>query len=114
MKVVEIDTKRVSDWASFHRLLAEGLNFPSYYGANGNAFIDCLTDITRGQAGGIVLAEGETLLIDLGELGDFRDRCPGMIEALADWTSAVNHMDWEEYDPPREPRVLVAYRGLLR
>ena len=43
MPVVSIPTNRIADWASFHDVFAETLGFPSYYGRNMDASIDCLT-----------------------------------------------------------------------
>ena len=43
MPVVSIPTDRISDWESFHEVFSEVLGFPSFYGRNMDAWIDCLT-----------------------------------------------------------------------
>lgn len=43
MKLVRIDTTKISDWQSFHQVFKETLGSPDYYGTNGNAWIDCMT-----------------------------------------------------------------------
>jgi hypothetical protein len=47
MAVANVPVDEISDWASFHRVVAKSLRFPAYYGRNGNAFIDCLRDVAR-------------------------------------------------------------------
>ena len=40
-----IDCKNISDRKELHKLIAEGLNFPDYYGNNLDALYDCLLEI---------------------------------------------------------------------
>ena len=42
IRTVELPTKGIVDWNSFHATLQKALAFPDFYGRNGNAFIDCL------------------------------------------------------------------------
>jgi Barstar (barnase inhibitor) len=80
---------------------------PDYYGRNGNAFIDCLRDILDGRDASRILQQGESLTIDLGDLGDFRQRCPEQLAALLDWTSWANG---EQIDNGNQARVSLAFR----
>ena len=90
-----------------HDVVAQALRFPDYYGRNGNAFIDCLRDILDGRDAPRTLRPGESLTIDLGELGDFRERCPEQLAALVDWTSWANG---EQVDYGNDTRVSLAFR----
>ena len=43
VRVVRVPTTEISDWDGFHRGFERVLGFPSFYGQNMNAWIDCLT-----------------------------------------------------------------------
>lgn len=45
-KTIRIDFAQTATREEFHRLLAEKLGFPPYYGNNLDALYDCLTDIS--------------------------------------------------------------------
>jgi hypothetical protein len=45
IRVVEIDLGLVSDSASFHEVFKVKLGFPDYYGANKDAWADCMFDL---------------------------------------------------------------------
>jgi len=89
IRTIELETKDVTDWKSFHATLKEALGFPDFYGRNGNAFIDCLTydddmmSVVPPRAGGL-------LAIKLKDSVDFYARCPEQFEALVAWIAAVN------------------------
>lgn len=42
-----LDGARIADRSALHRALAEGLNFPEWYGGNLDALHDCMTDISE-------------------------------------------------------------------
>jgi RNAse (barnase) inhibitor barstar len=39
MAFVKINTKQITDWASFHQVCKEAFGFPDFYGNNMNAWI---------------------------------------------------------------------------
>lgn len=43
MPVVRIPYNQIADWDTFHSVFAQVLGFPSFYGKNMNAWVDCLT-----------------------------------------------------------------------
>jgi RNAse (barnase) inhibitor barstar len=45
MPLVRIDGSRLSDWESFHDVFAAAFGFPSFYGRNMDAWIDCMTSL---------------------------------------------------------------------
>ena len=64
MAEVTLDTTRIHDWHSFHRVCAETFGFPDFYGQNMNAWIDCLTYIREGDGmSNFVLCDSEQLSI---------------------------------------------------
>ncbi|HZV35960.1 MAG TPA: barstar family protein [Verrucomicrobiae bacterium] len=44
-----IDTKRISDWNSFHSVFSEVMGSPNFYGRNMDAWIDCMTNFDDGM-----------------------------------------------------------------
>lgn len=68
MKHITIDCSSLRSPQEFHRALAEGLEFPEYYGSNLDALYDCLTEL------------GEKTHLTLLHLPDFL----GFRETLAD------------------------------
>jgi len=57
---VFIDGTAVSSMADIHRILAEQLDFPAWYGNNLDALHDCLTDLTE-EVGIYILHERELM-----------------------------------------------------
>lgn len=43
MPMFRFDGAQLVDWASFHRVFAQSLGFPAYYGKNMDAWIDCMS-----------------------------------------------------------------------
>jgi len=94
---VEIATKGIVDWRTFHATFKEALRFPDFYGRNGNAFIDCLTYDDDGMS--IPLPPpGGLLVIKLKDAVDFFARCPEQFEAMVAWLAAVNDRRTETGD----------------
>lgn len=48
---VTIDFGKIKDWKSFHKVFAEVMGFPNFYGNNNNAWIDCMSYIDDKDAG---------------------------------------------------------------
>jgi len=38
------NTRRITNWNTFHNVFAKDFDFPSYYGENMDAWIDCMDD----------------------------------------------------------------------
>lgn len=45
MKTFIIDAKEINTWDNFHDVFYSVFEFPSYYGRNMDAWIDCMTDL---------------------------------------------------------------------
>jgi hypothetical protein len=65
--------------------------FPSFYGRNLNAWIDCMSDL-RDDTGmtTILLAPREVLKIELVDTDGLRHRCPAVLDMLVDGCNDVN------------------------
>jgi hypothetical protein len=102
MPKVTIDTKAIKDWDSLHTVCKKAFGFPDFYGRNGNAFIDCLSDLDSDD--GItrfVLYRGETLTVELPGAYEFAGRAPEQAVALLAWIGAANARYVENGKPPR-------------
>ena len=51
MTLIKLDTRRIRDWTTFHEVFAEVFGFPSFYGKNMNAWVDCMTYLDDPAAG---------------------------------------------------------------
>ena len=104
MRIAEIPVSEIVDWDSFHTVFASVLGFPSYYGRNLDAWIDCMTYADDRDAGMLaedfIVSAGEVLTLDLGILGDFAERCPEQFDALIDCAAFVNWRRLEVGEPP--------------
>ncbi len=98
MMVVRIDVRRIHDERSFHEVFASSFGFPSTYGWNLDAWVDCMGDLK--PAGGVV-----TLQID--HVDDFARRCPKLFENLLNCCALVN---WRQIEAGRSsPMLALAY-----
>lgn len=101
-KIVNIPMARIVDWDSFHDVFDEALGFPSYYGRNMNAWIDCLTCADDAESGMIAdpVACGDLLALSIIDAADFKQRCPEQFDALIECTAFVNFRRREGGDGP--------------
>jgi RNAse (barnase) inhibitor barstar len=108
MAVVRLDGSAILDWDTFHTACAREFGFPDFYGRNGNAWIDCLTYLDEGDGmSRFVLEPDEVLQIELIGSGKLRERQPEIVQALVDWTGAVNERFMERGSEPRLQLVLL-------
>ena len=93
MARVRLDTAAITDWPSFHAECRRALGFPGFYGANMDAWIDCLSYLREEGAAGMAAVElspDETLLLELPDAEALRRRVPEIAEVLWDCASFVN------------------------
>jgi RNAse (barnase) inhibitor barstar len=96
MRRVEIDTARITDQNSFHAVFAEIFGFPSYYGKNMDAWIDCMSDEIAGTI----------ILLDLKRAEEFKQRLPDVFESIIKCSAFVN----QRYENDNNSRL---YLGLV-
>jgi hypothetical protein len=102
MMVIPIDTRRISDWDTFHDVFADVFGFPDFYGRNMNAWIDCLTSLDEPHDGmmKVHVAPGQVVALQLEHVGDFSSRCPEQYAALVECSAFVNWRRIELGQPP--------------
>jgi hypothetical protein len=101
MKIIDIDTTKITNWESFHSYFKEKFYFPDYYGNNMNAWIDCMTYID--DPDGIFsvkasLAINDFIVLNILSAGDFMNKLPEIYNALVECSSFVNYRRIEDGD----------------
>lgn len=101
IKNVSIDASRISDWDSFHNTFAETFGFPSFYGRNMSAWIDCMTCLDDPDAGmtSVYVGSGDVVVLCISGVGDLRKRCYEIFDALVECSSFVNYRRIERGAP---------------
>jgi RNAse (barnase) inhibitor barstar len=89
---ISVDCSRIRDWESFHMEFSIVFGFPSFYGKNMDAWIDCMTSLDAPSDGmsTVHCAPGTILIIELHHAEDFARRCPEQYEALNGCAAFVN------------------------
>jgi RNAse (barnase) inhibitor barstar len=88
---VLLPTRHITDWATFHETCRKVLGFPEFYGANMNAWIDCMADLRDDtKMSSFFLKPNEMLVIGLQDSDDFRRRLPEIAKALEECVAFVN------------------------
>jgi len=92
MKTVFIDMSRITDQPSFHEAFQSAMGFPAFYGANMDAWIDCMSAVDEPEAGlsAVTVSAGQLLLLELAEAIEFAGRCPDIYQDLIESTIFVN------------------------
>jgi hypothetical protein len=104
---VTLDTRTITDWSSFHGECASVFGFPSFYGRNMDAWIDCLTYLPEGDGmSSFVLGADGRLFIEVLFFVDFMKRLPEVCAGLLECTAFVNLRYVEVGDSPRLVLVL--------
>jgi Barstar (barnase inhibitor) len=102
MAFVKIDTRQITDRASFHQVCKEVFGFFDGYGRNMDAWIDCMSylDEPDGMTK-FCLQKDEILHIEISETEDFNKRQPEIFDALIECTAFVNQRYLETGNKPR-------------
>lgn len=103
MAHVRLDTAAVTDWPSFHTECRRALGFPDFYGANMDAWIDCLSYLRDEGAAGmaaVALAPDEVLVLEVPDAENFRVRLPEIAGGLWDCTAFVNRRYTDDGEAP--------------
>ncbi len=91
MAIARLDGSKILDWASFHDASARELGFPSFYGRNLDAWIDCLSYLDEGDGmSRFTLAPGEVLDLEVLASDDLKRRAPNIFGAVVDCARFVN------------------------
>jgi hypothetical protein len=107
MASVTLETREICDFASFHACCAKVFGFPNFYGANMNAWMDCLSYLPDGDGmSSFRLSQNEHLFVHVPEFEAFSKRVPEVSNALLECTAAVNRRYVKANDAPRLVLVL--------
>ena len=100
--IVRIDTRLITDWASFHDVFARLFGFPDYYGRNMDAWNDCMTYLNDPEASdtAVKAKPGEVVVLHLEHMIDFKKRCPELYEAIVECSAFVNYRRIERGNDP--------------
>ncbi len=100
--VVEIDTTKIDGWDSFHDVFVEALGFPSFYGRNMDAWIDCMTsiDAPEDRMTRVHAPKGGVAVLSLSDATGFAARCPEIYGAIIECSAFVNYRRMETGEPP--------------
>lgn len=101
MKTVSIDARAIEGKESFHEVFASTLGFPSWYGRNMDAWIDCMSSLDDPSDGltEVTVQPGEVLVLALANAGEFKSRCPELWQGLLECVAFVNWRRMEQGQP---------------
>lgn len=89
--VIHVDGSRINDWDSFHEEFARLLGFPSFYGRNMDAWIDCLTYLDEDDGmRSVTVLPGQVLTLHIENYKAFMARCPELVTTLFECAAFVN------------------------
>ena len=93
MPLVRIPTSRITDWESFHRVFAETMGFPTFYGRNMSAWIDCMTSLDSPNDGmsKIHCVPPDVVVLQLEGAKTFREKHRELYDAVVECSAFVNH-----------------------
>ena len=94
----KVDTKKITDWDSFHSVFAEAMGFPAFYGKNMNAWVDCMTYFDDGMTR-FTVPPGELFHLEVANTKDFAQRLPEIFQAFMESAAFVNWRRQEKGEP---------------
>ena len=105
---VTIDASQISDWPSFHQVFAQALGFPTFYGANMNAWIDCMSSLDAPDDGMSRLhcESGKVLTLLVQGAADLKEKYPQQYDALIECTAFVK---WRRMQSGRPAVLALAF-----
>ena len=106
--LVSIDTDRITDWDTFHDVFREAFGFPSFYGRNMDAWIDCLTSLDAPTDGmtSIHIKDSGVVILQLEHATDFARRCPEQYAAIVECSAFVN---WRRLERGHGPVLSLSF-----
>lgn len=99
----------IVDRRSFHRAFKDLLGFPDWYGANMDAWIDCMLELDDVESGSteLKLDPEETLQVEVTRVESFAERTPRILEDLVVCTAFVNQEYVERTGKPKVSLVFL-------
>ena len=90
---VTVDVSSIESWDTFHTVFKQTLGFPSFYGRNMNAWVDCLGSLDMPEDGltTVHAPVGGVMVLELPGARALATRCPEIYSALIECAAFVNH-----------------------
>ncbi len=98
--IVLIEGKAIHDWPSFHDEFAAKIGFPSFYGGNGDAWIDCMTNVDDVNSGlsSVTVGQGGLLTLQILDASSWIKACPDVWAGFQEMAAFVNWRRLEQGD----------------
>jgi RNAse (barnase) inhibitor barstar len=96
MKTVTINGAEIKDENTFHHIFALTFGFPSYYGNNLNAWIDCMSDL---EMTSFEVDSNELIIINIQNADKFKQQCEELWVAFLECLAFVNWRQMENSKP---------------
>lgn len=98
MKRVDLDLAPIKDWNTFHDLFAATFHFPSYYGRNMDAWVDCMSDVAD--------EDDDFIFLHLTGAKALKERCPEILLAINECAAFLNY---RQHESGSNPIISVSY-----
>jgi hypothetical protein len=102
LQAARLQTRGITDWASFHTVFADMMGFPGFYGRNQDAWIDCMSYLDDPEAGMTrqTVPPGELFHLEVADAEDFQQRLPEIFRAFIECATIVNRRRTDRGEPP--------------
>ncbi len=92
VSLAKIECDRITDWPSFHDEFNRVFCFPTFYGRNMDAWIDCMSslDAPEEEMTSIHCEPGKVLTVELENVKPFMARCSEQYAAIIECSAFVN------------------------
>jgi len=93
---------RITDWPSFQAEFNRVFQFPTFYGRNMNAWIDCMSslDAPEEEMTSTHCESGKVPPLVLDNVKSFMARCPEQYSAILECSAFANWRRIEQGEPP--------------
>ncbi len=97
IKTFKIDVSKIKSWDDFHAIFSKELSFPSYYGRNQDAWIDCMTDFEY---------SGIKIILNLEKMETLKKNNRNIYDSINELSAFLNFRSIEQGD---EPNIYLSY-----
>jgi RNAse (barnase) inhibitor barstar len=92
VSVARIQARNIRDWDSFHDEFQRVFGFPSFYGRNMDAWVDCMTSLDREEEAmtAIHVVRGSVLTLEIEDAAHLKASCRDQYDAIVECAAFVN------------------------
>lgn len=108
LSIARVDGAKMGDWDSFHDEFQRVLGFPSFYGRNMNAWIDCLSSLDAPEEGltTVHVKPGTVLTLEVANADSLKQNGREQFDALVECAAFVN---WRRIERGEEPVLALSF-----